>query len=128
MKIQRNTPQRHLIRDLMFENYNHPTANEVYELARLQHPSISQGTVYRNLNLLVESGEVSRLSMPVGPDHFDCQNGNHYHFVCRQCNKAFDIEIPYNADWNLLTPAASGFKTEWHRFVLVGLCPSCNYE
>lgn len=128
MKLERNTPQRQLIRDLLRDNYDHPTANEVYQMAKEYHPAISQGTVYRNLNLLAENGEICRLSMPVGPDHYDCQGGNHYHFVCRQCHKTFDTHIPYDSNLNLINLGTPGFKTEWHRFVLVGLCPACNHE
>ena len=41
--------------------HNHPTSAEVYERVREQHPSISRATVYRNLAVLVESGEIERV-------------------------------------------------------------------
>lgn len=59
MKQSRNTSQRQLVRDLLEGNFSHPTADEIYELARKANPSISRGTVYRNLNLLADSGEIS---------------------------------------------------------------------
>lgn len=126
MKQTRNTPQRQLIRGLMEGNRTHPTADEIYELARRKNPTISRGTVYRNLNLLSESGEIRRLSMPVGPDHYDSQMQNHYHFLCRCCNRVFDTGLPYDDQLNLVTPGIPGCKTEWHRLILVGLCPECN--
>jgi len=61
----------------MENNYSHPTADEVYEMARKGNPNISRGTVYRNLNLLAENGEIARLNMPIGPDHYDCQTPHH---------------------------------------------------
>lgn len=126
MKQTRNTPQRSLILGLMENNYNHPTADEVYELARKQEPHISRATVYRNLNLLAEMGEIRRLSMPDGPDHFDCRMTNHYHFLCRSCKKVVDTILPYNEMLNFAEAGLPGYRTEWHRLVLVGFCPKCS--
>ncbi|MEG2174612.1 MAG: transcriptional repressor [Oscillospiraceae bacterium] len=128
MRQTRNTPQRDLVRGLLEENYSHPTASEVYELARRENPSISRGTVYRNLNLLAEGGEITRLRMPLGPDHYDFQTQNHYHFVCRSCHRVLDSQIPYDDALNLATANVPGCKTEWHKLILVGLCPDCNIK
>lgn len=128
MKQTRNTLQRQLIRDLLAGSNTHPTADQVYELARETCPSISRGTVYRNLNLLAESGEILRLSMPVGPDHYDGLTENHYHFLCRCCNRVVDTGLPYDDALNREAPGLPGFKTEWHKLVLVGLCPECSRE
>ncbi|MEG1931166.1 MAG: transcriptional repressor [Anaerovorax sp.] len=126
MKQIRNTPQRNLIRGLLEGNYAHPTADDVYELARKENPSISRGTVYRNLNLLADNQEITRLRMPVGPDHYDFKTQNHYHFLCRNCNCVLDAQIPYDDGLNSETASIPGCKTEWHRLILVGLCPDCN--
>ena len=66
--------------------------------------------------------------MPVGPDHFDFKMESHYHFICRKCSKVVDANIPYNEDLNGATASLPGYKTEWHRLVLVGLCPECKKE
>lgn len=126
VKPTRNTPQRALILSIMKDNYSHPTADEIYELARMQDVHISRGTVYRNLNLLSEMNEIRRLSMPSGPDHFDCKLENHYHFLCRNCKKVVDTSLPYNTTLNEATVGLPGYKTDWHRLVLVGLCSDCN--
>ena len=121
----RNSLQRSLILSIVKENCSHLTADEVYESARAQDPKISRGTVYRNLNLLSEMGEIRRLPMPGGPDHYDCNLSDHYHFLCRRCNRVFDTPLSYNRGLNLTPEAMSGFKTEWHRLLLIGLCPDC---
>lgn len=125
VKQTRNTPQRELIRALLEGNALHPTAAEVYELARKAAPSIGRGTVYRNLNLLAEGGEIARLQMPLGPDHYDAVTRHHYHFLCRNCCCVLDTKIPYAPALNLETANVPGCKTEWHRLILVGLCPDC---
>ncbi|MEG0570201.1 MAG: transcriptional repressor [Oscillospiraceae bacterium] len=126
MKQTRNTPQRELIRGLLKGNFTHPTADEIYELARKESTTISRGTVYRNLNFLTNMGEIAKLSMPVGPDHYDCETQNHYHFLCSNCNRVLDTQIPYYDQLNLQTAHVPGCKTQWHRLILVGLCPDCN--
>mgnify|MGYP001157441651 CR=1 FL=1 len=126
MKQSRNTSQRQLVRDLLEGNFSHPTADEIYELARKANPSISRGTVYRNLNLLADSGEILRLNMPIGPDHYDSRTHPHYHFLCRCCGRVIDTGLPYDSSLNLAAPELPGCKTESHRLILIGLCPQCN--
>ncbi len=124
-KSLRNTHQRQLVLDIVKGNMNHPTADEIYELAREQDAYISKGTVYRNLNLLAWLNEIRKLPMPVGPDHYDYNLDSHYHFICRKCCKVVDANIPYNDELNGATANLPGYETEWHRLVLVGLCPDC---
>ncbi|MEG0913564.1 MAG: transcriptional repressor [Oscillospiraceae bacterium] len=125
MKQTRSTSQKRLIMSIMEDNYNHPTADEIYEQARRTDPHISRGTIYRNLNILSDSGAIRKLAMPEGPDHFDCNMNDHYHFLCRCCNRVFDTEIEYKKELNCSPPGLQGFKTEWHRLVMVGLCSEC---
>lgn len=125
MKQLRNTAQRKLVKDLVIEDRHHPCADEIYEEARLLDPHISRGTVYRNLNVLAQQGIIRRLSMPVGPDHFDSRTDYHYHFCCRNCYGVVDTGLPYNPQLNQSAPDLPGYKIEWHRLVLVGLCPKC---
>lgn len=121
----RNTQQRQLIRDLLANNDSHPTADEIYELARKRNPSISRGTVYRNLNLLAECGEIKRLQMPSGPDHFDPSTAPHHHFLCRKCGRILDAGDPGQALAPPEFPALTGCKIETCELLLKGLCPDC---
>jgi Fe2+ or Zn2+ uptake regulation protein len=78
--MNRNTKQRQLVLELVQNSRTHPTADEVYEMARRSSPNISRGTVYRNLGVLVEMGMLRRLSLSEGPDRFDSVLQAHYHF------------------------------------------------
>lgn len=121
----RNTTQRDLIRRLFRGNYTHPTADEIYELARRENPTISRGTVYRNLNFLVESGEILRIpSAGGGPDHFDVTTTPHYHAHCRICGRVSDVPLPYNA-WQSALPRELDFTVETHQLMLFGTCKNC---
>jgi len=119
----RNTLQRDLVREVMHENYTHPTAEEVYEIIHEKHPHISFATIYRNLNLLAEQGEITRLHMPEGPDHYDFTVNPHYHFLCKKCPRIMDVDVPYAPDFNVFfTDAAT---TESHILTLIGTCENC---
>ena len=124
----RNSAQRSLILNLMKGNKSHPTADEIYDAARKADPHISRGTVYRNLNFLVEKGELLRISLPDGADHFDSTLMEHYHFHCRKCNRVFDV--PEFSPAEVLSAekkmAGLGFKSLTHSIVFQGLCPDCS--
>ena len=61
--------QREAIKSYLCGREDHPTADMIYTSIRGDFPNISLGTVYRNLNLLVETGEIQRLTCGDGADH-----------------------------------------------------------
>ena len=67
----RYSRQRELVLQQVEQLCTHPTAEEVYQQAVKECPNLSLGTVYRNLNSLVEAGRVRRVSIPGQPDRFD---------------------------------------------------------
>ena len=123
----RNTNQRKLILGLMTENYSHPTADEIFELARKVDSHISRGTVYRNLNFLAEKGDILKISVPDSADHFDSTIKEHYHFHCLKCGKMYDVPESVSVE---MEEAANemklkGFLVEGHNLTFTGICPSC---
>lgn len=85
--------QREMIKDFLMTRKDHPTADVVYMNVRQQNPNISLGTVYRNLTLLADIGEIKRLRVGDGVDHFDADISPHYHFVCSECGCVSDLEM-----------------------------------
>ena len=63
--------QRESIKNFLVTRYDHPTAETVYMEIRKEFPNISLGTVYRNLSLLSEIGEIQKISSENGPDQLD---------------------------------------------------------
>ena len=71
MKDIRNTKQREEVLNAVKTLCNHPRAEDVYNCVIDNNPNISKGTVYRNLNLLSELDEISKIQMPGNePDRF----------------------------------------------------------
>lgn len=112
----------------MKDNCTHPTADEIYERAREINPHISRGTVYRNLALLSKTGEILKIRVPDGSDHYDSSLHEHYHFCCKSCGKMHDVpgEIKIQAKKVSDEMAKDGFTVDSHSLIFTGLCPSCN--
>ena len=92
MVEKRNTVQRQLILDAVRELNIHASAEQVVEHLAKKHPSIGRATIYRNLNYMAESGELLRIGSFYGSTHYDHNCHEHYHFVCSQCRRIFDVE------------------------------------
>lgn len=121
----RNTIQRALVLEAVCALHNHPTSADVYEVVRERHPNISRATVYRNLNVLVNRGEVLRVEVPNGADRFDFNNALHYHALCRVCGRVFDVDMPYQESLESLVTDAHGFSIERHHIIFEGTCADC---
>lgn len=85
--------QREAIKNFLMTRKDHPTADIVYSSVRNEFPNISLGTVYRNLTLLADLGEIARLRVGDGVDHFDYDTSPHYHFVCTKCGSVIDLDM-----------------------------------
>ena len=85
--------QREAIKNFLMTRRDHPTADVVYSSVRNEFPNISLGTVYRNLTLLADLGEISRLRLGDGADHFDADTSPHCHFVCTGCGRVIDLDL-----------------------------------
>ena len=88
----KHSRQREAILADLRSRRDHPTADMVYESVRIIYPNISLGTVYRNLSLLADHGQVLRISTGMGADHFDGFTNPHNHFICRECGMVEDME------------------------------------
>ena len=84
--------QRSLILDIVKNTKSHPTADWVYQQAKKELPSIGIATVYRNLNMLVEMGEITRLVTGDGQDRFDGTVEEHFHLKCGCCGSLMDLK------------------------------------
>lgn len=125
MVSTRNTIQRQIVLDAVFSLKNHPTAEEVYSFIKPNYPSISLGTVYRNLNLLSESGKLLKVSITDAADRFDHNVFTHYHIKCSKCENISDIDIDYMHEMDKKVAEVTGFGIESHDIIFKGVCPNC---
>lgn len=124
--IRKHSRQRDAIIALLKNRVDHPTAEAIYKEIRHTIPNISLGTVYRNLTLLSESGEILRLSCDGKMDHFDGTTQPHYHFMCTRCGCLQDIPLPYNNQLDICAGNVFDGTIESHSLIFEGLCSDCS--
>ena len=115
--------QREAIKQYLIGNDTHPTADEVYYHVRQEYPNISLATVYRNLHMLSEEGEIRRIRCGNEPDHFDFRTEAHGHFLCGKCRRVYDVMIDcakLAASHGQLPGTVSGCEILFH-----GICDVC---
>lgn len=87
------TKQRQLIYDIIKQSPVHLTAEEIYKTAKTQQPSIAIATVYRNLKLMEQAGEVCKVRLYGKPDRYDKLTEPHQHLICSHCGRLEDIHL-----------------------------------
>lgn len=125
IRITRNTIQRDLVLDAVVKLRNHPTPEEVYEYIHKQHPTISKGTVYRNLNFLIDSGQLLKVPVPDAANRVDHTLHPHYHIICKECGQVYDVDMPYFEKIKEHIRDFHGFDIQDHEIVFRGVCPKC---
>ena len=120
------TQQRKVILEELRKLHTHPSADEIYEVVRNRLPRISLGTVYRNLEVLSELGEIQKLELSGLLKRFDWDTKKHYHIRCVRCSRVDDAPIaPLNQLDNELY-GATVFEIIGHNLEFTGLCPECS--
>ncbi len=122
----RNTNQRKMVLDAVRSRHDHPCADDIYADVRIVDPRISRGTVYRNLRLLAELGEIKFISIPNGAGRFDFRTDNHYHFCCERCGRVMDVELEYQSNLNDMVKLPKGARISGHRIIFNGVCAECS--
>lgn len=122
MAMKRYSRQRELIYQALCSTVEHPTADMVYQWLKPENPSLSLGTVYRNLNLLADEGIIIRMPFPV--ERYDANIRPHPHFCCRRCGAVSDLELPYDTSLDAQV-STLGYQVERHSVLFSGICTHC---
>ena len=122
----RYSRQRELVLKKVAALDDHPTAEEIYEIASRESPGISLGTVYRNLNVLADARKIRRVSVPGRADRFDHTLRQHSHLYCTCCGSVTDVELDDAALLEIMRRGA-GEITDYS-LTLFGVCEKCRKE
>jgi Fur family ferric uptake transcriptional regulator len=124
-----NTEQKRIVWEELASVKSHPTADEVYLMAKARLPRISLATVYRNLDKMADNGEILRLDIPGRKMRFDARTDDHCHLRCECCGSVIDLETE---DVDAVLAVLSGLKGKCgvrsFSLELRGLCPACEPE
>lgn len=113
--------QRDLVKKIIKESMLHLTAEEIYNEARREMPSISLGTVYRNLGALCDEGIIRKLKTNLGYDIYDKSIYPHGHVVCPKCKRVYD----YNSDEITRILNRDFSHLESYELMINAICDDC---
>lgn len=125
MKTLKYSRHREAILKFLSNRYDHPTAEVIYQNLKEEFPKISLGTVYRNLTLLTEMGEIQRIQCGDSSEHFDGVTVQHPHFVCRKCFSVTDLQIDDLSFLDTLAEGKTNGMVETHQLIFYGRCQNC---
>lgn len=125
MNTQKHSKQRDAIIEVLKNTKSHPTADWVYEEVRKSIPNISLGTVYRNLARLSDEHLIMKLGLGTNVEHFDGNPEPHYHVMCTECGRIYDIESPPLVELNGWAEERFSGTVYKHSAVFFGRCNEC---
>lgn len=121
----RMTRQRAVILEELRGVNTHPSADELYLMVRKRLPRISLGTIYRNLEILAESGEIRRIGSGSTLKRFDGATAPHYHIRCVHCDRIVDVDLELKLDIDERIQRLTDFHILGHYVEFLGRCPGC---
>ena len=122
---RRMTKQRVIVFNTVKALGSHPTAYEIFERVRKELPGVSLSTVYRNLSILVDQGDILTVRGIGQEAHYDHNLHDHYHVQCRICGKVSDIHTDFIVPSCINTNNEEGYIIEDMLITLIGICPEC---
>ena len=123
-KKMRNSATRNSIYEYLCGTKEHPSAEMIYLDLRENNPTLSFGTVYRNLKQLEETGRVIRVSTVNNRERYDANCSDHLHFACEKCGRVIDL---MDAD-TATAITACGLPNGIRIRSIYGICERCSEE
>jgi Fur family transcriptional regulator, ferric uptake regulator len=120
----RHSEPRAAIREAIAGEATHPTATEIHARVRERLPRVSLGTVYRNLELFVRTGEIRKLAVPGREARYDADLRPHAHVRCVRCGCVADVPAGRRTPGGL-PRRLGGFRILSMCVEYLGVCPGC---
>jgi len=119
------TVQRRVVYEELLGSTAHPTAEQIQRGVETRLPGISQTTVYRVLELLVDLDLARKTSSPGASCRYDGRTNRHHHLVCTSCDRIVDYDDPELNSLALPTRHRTGYSLEDYTIQFRGTCPEC---
>lgn len=117
------TPQRLAIINILDLN-GHVSLENLYTQMLSKFHSISLATIYKNINLMLESSFIQEVKIPYGKSVYELTKSEHSHLVCENCLSVEDIEIDLD-EIQKSTNRTTQFQIDSATIVFSGLCKKC---
>ena len=125
----RITPQREMIVAVIAHADTHLTAEQIYAQVSQRTQAVNLATIYRTLELLVETGSVSRVDLGQGQVSYAAQHhGAHIHLVCRCCGAVIDASQDLLETLHAQLQERYGFAADLEHISIAGVCGECSSQ
>jgi Fur family peroxide stress response transcriptional regulator len=104
---------------------SHPTASQIHDALLRDFPSLSLGTIYRNLEVLISDGAVTEVASGRGPSRYDGNPLPHHHFICDRCERIVDVDLAVPRSLEKRLQGEHGLRARGLSIDFFGLCPAC---
>lgn len=85
------TPQRIAILEAIIKLNNHPTADNIIDFIRNNHPNIATATVYKVLDALVANELIIKVKTEKDVMRYDAVMERHHHLYCSESDRIEDF-------------------------------------
>jgi Fur family ferric uptake transcriptional regulator len=121
------TAPRLAVADVMLNSERHLSADEVADELNVRGEKVGTATVYRTIDVLVESGLVVERDFGEGFRRFEPARDvpHHEHLLCTTCGKVEEFRDERLERMTTLVAEARGFARSRHRLVIYGVCREC---
>lgn len=131
MKKYRNigfklTPQRIAVLEYLEDNFEHPSAETVFNNVSRKFSTMSFATVYNTLAALRDRGFVRELTIDGEKRRYDPNTKPHNHLLCTACKKIIDIPVEYML--HLPEALRKDFEIIGNHIEFYGMCPECKHQ
>ena len=121
------TRQRDLVAQVVLLSQDHPSVEDIRRALKERGAHVGTATVYRTLEVLVESGLVRENDFGEGFKRYEPMpaQAHHEHLICERCGRVVEFQnerlermLPIIADEH-------GFQHARHRVEIYGVCQDC---
>jgi Fur family transcriptional regulator, ferric uptake regulator len=126
---RRNSARRTRILEHLQDVDRFLSSQEIHKQLKSQGQSLGLATVYRQLEILVEEGQLDSIVSPKGEKlfrHCGVDEDHHHHIICRKCGMTKQIEISEVEEMAELAGRKYKFKDVTHSLEIFGLCEKCS--
>ena len=121
----RRTRQLAAVETVLREARDHPTAAQIHARVAGLLPRVSLGTVYRNLEKLIQAGRAVPVRLEGEVTRYDGMLEPHDHFVCRRCGCITDLLQDHGPTIDTRLLEQAGYAVDTHSLAVFGTCADC---
>ena len=126
-KASRSTRQKRALAAVLDSSDRFRSAQDLHAELRQRGEHVGLTTVYGQLRVLAEAGEVDALRSDDGETRYRrcVKDHHHHHLVCRVCGHTVEVEGPEVESWSAQVARQHGFTDVSHTLEISGTCGDC---